>query len=196
MSDATIQPAQPTPVLDYAPPIPQSPLARLQKNVAWTAAFIVAGAILGYAIAPTTFTALGYFNLSTATPISPAAVVTAQNTEAARFLATAPAIAAAAHSSPTAPLTPADVTKHLRVKPIPESRLIQIAFDADDPKFAATVAQTMMTNYVTNNPALTIIAYPMTPTRPTVNNLYPLTGALTGLLLGLARIALRKPRMS
>lgn len=183
-------PARAIPVLNYAPPIPPRPLVRVARHFVWTLCFILVGALLGHVIAPTTYTAVGFFNVDARRTESVYDRGIMQKSEIATILQWAPPVAAEAHYTANRPLTAADIAAHLRVSPVNEARLIEVAFDSDDRHVAYTVAQTIMSNYDAASPNVFIVAYPSV--RADYHYIYPITGAILGLLGALMRPLLKR----
>ena len=89
-------------------------------------------------------------------------------------------------------LTPAEVSKALRVRAVPSSQLVEIAVVHDTREVAAAITAGVMNSYVTADPTAAIVGGPGIPTREHFQPLFILGGVIAGLLGGWVVVTLRK----
>jgi hypothetical protein len=193
------QTSAPTPaaVLDHAPQRPQDPIIRRLRAIALALAFVLMGAAAGWLFDPRIYRAVGFLVVDP-TQISPAAqeVVLSADELQAKQAAMVAGVAGNANIQtilsqlpPTMTLTAAQIKTNLKVQVVPQSRLVAVSFDHDDPRVAAAVVNVAMGRYVA--PGVNVAVVATRPAQPQHNRLYLLGGAAVGLLLGTFIVARR-----
>jgi len=158
---------------------------------------VLLGAVAGWIFDPRMYRAIGFLMVDP-TQITPAADVQLLNADQlqARQAAAVAGIAGTANvqtirsqlpSSMT--LTAAEISGNLRVQPVPQSRLVAVSFDHDNPRTAAAVVNLAIGRYA--SPGVNVAAIATPPAQPQRSRLYLLGGASIGLLLGLFIVAFR-----
>ena len=154
-------------------------------------------AAAGWLFDPRIYRAIGFLVVDP-TQISPAAqeVILDTNQVQAKQAAMVAGVAGNANIQtilsqlpPTMNLTAAQIKANLKVRVVPQSRLVAVSFDHDDPRVAAAVANVAMGRYVA--PGVNVAAVATPPAQPQHNRLYPLAGAAVGLLIGTFIVARR-----
>jgi hypothetical protein len=185
----------PAPVLDYAP-APQKPSRRYILPAAFVLCCAIFGSFLQGLYFVPVFTAVGFLQVQPIPPTTVSTLLLPQGVAITQQRHAAAIPAAALTYLPVLKLNAAQISArelsaHLKVTPIPQSKLISVAYTDRNPRTAALVANTVMTNYATQNPTM-IVLTAMRPTVPQGRWLYRLTGAAAGAFLGLALLALRR----
>ena len=88
--------------------------------------------------------------------------------------------------------TPAEIAKRLRVRAIPDSRIVQVSATHEKPEVAAAIAGGVANAYVAANPSATIVGGPAIMARQQLQPLIIIGGAVAGLLGGWVALTLRR----
>lgn len=187
---------QPATVLDYAPTAPAGVLLGRLRAVLVVLGCVLVSAAIGLIIGPTRYRAVGLLQIdppqtAPATNWSNDVTVIKGRQAAAVKSLTSPSNVKAAVGllPPTARLTSAQVASRLKVRAIPDSRLIGVSYQHEDARTAAAVVNAVMAAGTTTQLGIANAATP--PMGRQHDKLFPLAGAAVGLLLGVATVALR-----
>lgn len=169
-------------VLEYAPPF--SPWAGMRRNILRTIVPICAliGAAIGEAMQPVTYTSTAYFTRPGNLEID------------ALLLRQRGTISALPHAQRNTPVIVFfdDVASRLRVRVIPDSRMLEISFTDPDPSTAQGVVSMILDDY-RRDWSGTVILPPRSPVIPDHHLAFPIGGAVGGAILGvIARRELRR----
>jgi len=173
-------------ILEYAPPVPERPAARLLRQVLMVFFVAVAFSVIGYIFQPVVYQATGILAVNTTAPtVNVGTLAADQANHVSGLKAPANLAAAVASLSPAgngATVQPSVLAAGLHVNAVPDSRLIAVNYSADDPKIASAIANAVISTYVAASPGLTVVAAPTPPARPSGGKLYMVGGFAIGLI--------------
>ncbi len=185
---------QPLPVIEYAPPLPPRRMLRWIGRGAVVLICAVAGALLGRAVAPQRFTAVAYVQVTDTTTMNPQSVVALQQLHADGLTSTTTLNTASATMAGPRKLATAEMRMRVLAQPIPQSRLISLAYTDSDPSVAAAAAAAIVNAYCSGQAAAAIATMPSVPMWGRYNRLFLMAGAVIGAVAGLLFILLRPTR--
>jgi capsular polysaccharide biosynthesis protein len=177
-------PAQPVRVLNYDPLTRSYQASRLRRQIIFVLICGVIGTGLGFFVSPTKFRANAYVTLPSES----------QQQAAVNSMLSPTALAAGVASARTngVTFTPAQVSKRLQVRAIPNSQLVEVAGVEDTPEVAAAIVGGVINQYTAANPSATMVAGPSILARQQLQPMFILAGTIAGLIGGWIVVTLRK----
>jgi len=169
------------PVLDYAPASQPRSASTLAARALVVLACGLILAALAYIDQPRHFRSLGYLLVPPADSVT--AVTNSQTSAVAIMRSSAPAIAATLSARGTA-ITAQQLAEGLKVEAIPESQLVAVVFESDDPQRSAIVANAIINSFLSSYPTASLATPAAMPLTPRRNIAYPIVGFVIGCGLG------------
>jgi uncharacterized protein involved in exopolysaccharide biosynthesis len=193
MADAPVRAA---PVVDYDPLTRSYVASRRWRRFLSLLGFAIAGAVAGHFLSRGSFDAWAYVNLSpppTTTTWTPADSERDQQAAVKSMLSPASFVAGVASAKINGvTITPTEVSRRLKVRAVPDSRLVEVTGTYNQPEVAAAIVGGVVNNYVASNPNARVVGGPAILAREQLQPMMIVAGAIAGLVGGWIVVTLRK----
>ena len=186
-------PVQAAPVLEYDPLTRSYTARRLWWRIAFLVVCGVIGAYGGFQLSRGQFRAWAY--VSVPLPTTVAAAQNQQQAAAVTAMLSPTSLAAGVASARInlVSLTPAEISHRLKVRAMPDRRLVEVSAVYDDaPEVAAAIVAGVVNNYVASNPSARMVGGPAILAREQLQPMVIFAGAVAGLAAGWVVVTLRK----